>query len=102
MLYGLAEFVDRQGSRQPTRERTGTVRHHWRIENTLHWSLDVTFREDDNRIRDRNMAENIAWLRRLALSLIKQHPGKQSLVMKRRMAGWSSEFLLQLLTGKTT
>jgi len=76
------------------------VRNHWAIENTLHWSLDMTFREDESRIRDRNLAENIAWLRRLALSIIKKHPGKQSLAMKRRMAGWSSEFLMQLLTGQ--
>lgn len=78
------------------------VRHHWRIENTLHWSLDVTFREDASRIRGRNVGENLAWLRRIALSLLKQHPGKQSLMMKRRMAGWSRDFLLQVLTGKTT
>ena len=78
------------------------VRNHWAIENTLHWSLDVTFREDESRIRERNVAENIAWLRRLALSLIKKHPGKQSMAMKRRMAGWSSRFLMQILTGKAT
>ena len=78
------------------------VRNHWRIENTLHWSLDMTFREDESRIRGRQVAENIAWLRRIALTLLKQHPGKQSLVMKRRMAGWSRQFLMQVLTGKTT
>jgi len=77
------------------------VRGHWGIENTLHWSLDMTFREDDSRVRARRLAENLAWLRRLALTLIKQHPGKQSLVMKRRMAGWSIDFLMQVLTGKT-
>jgi predicted transposase YbfD/YdcC len=76
------------------------VRNHWQIENTLHWSLDMTFREDESRIRDRHVAENLAWLRKIALSLYKQYPGKQSLVMKRRMAGWSQDFLMQLLTGK--
>jgi predicted transposase YbfD/YdcC len=78
------------------------VRNHWRIENTLHWSLDMTFREDESRIRGRRVAENIAWLRRITLSLLKQHPGKQSLVMKRRMAGWSRAFLMEVLTGKAT
>ncbi|MBI1899721.1 MAG: ISAs1 family transposase [Planctomycetia bacterium] len=78
------------------------VRNHWGIENTLHWSLDMTFREDENRTRGRRVAENLAWLRRLTLSLLKQHPGKQSLVMKRRMAGWSREFLMQVLTGNTS
>jgi predicted transposase YbfD/YdcC len=75
-------------------------RTYWQTENTLHWSLDMTFREDESRIRDRHVAENLAWLRKIALSLYKQHPGKQSLVMKRRMAGWSQDFLMQLLTGK--
>jgi predicted transposase YbfD/YdcC len=75
------------------------VRNHWGIENTLHWSLDVTYREDESRVRDRTVAENLSWLRRLTLSLIKQHPHKQSNIMKRRMAGWSVNFLMQVLTG---
>lgn len=78
------------------------VRNHWAIENTLHWSLDMTYREDESRVRDRQCAENLSWLRRLTLSLIKQHPGKQSNIMKRRMAGWSVDFLMQILTGKGT
>ncbi len=78
------------------------VRDHWGIENKLHWSLDMTYREDESRVRDRNCAENLSWLRRLTLSLIKQHPGKESYVMKRRMAGWSVDFLMQVLTGKPT
>lgn len=77
------------------------VRDHWGIENTLHWSLDMTFGEDASRVRARRLAENLAWLRRLALTLVKQHPGKQSLVMKRRLAGWSVDFLMQVLTGAT-
>ena len=75
------------------------VRSHWGIENTCHWSLDMTYREDESRIRDRHLRENFAWLNRLTLSLLKQHPGRQSLVMKRRSCGWSEEFLLELLTG---
>jgi predicted transposase YbfD/YdcC len=78
------------------------VRGHWGIENTLHWCLDMTYREDESRIRKRNHAQNISWLRRMTLSLIKQHPSKQSNIMKRRMAGWSLDFLMQLLTGKAT
>lgn len=78
------------------------VRSHWRIENTLHWSLDMTFREDESRLRGRRSADNLAWLRRFALTLLKQHPGKDSLVMKRRMAGWSSEFLFEVLAGATS
>ncbi|MCU0916203.1 MAG: ISAs1 family transposase [Planctomycetes bacterium] len=78
------------------------VRRHWGIENSLHWSLDMTCREDESRVRNRTFAENLSWLRRLTLGLIKQHPGKQSNIMKRRMAGWSPDFLTQLLTGKGT
>jgi predicted transposase YbfD/YdcC len=78
------------------------VRHHWSIENKLHWVLDMTFREDESRVRERCLADNLGWLRRLALTLLKQHPGKQSIVMKRRLAGWSASFLMQVLTGQTT
>jgi predicted transposase YbfD/YdcC len=78
------------------------VRNHWGIENSLHWSLDMTYREDESRVRNRTFAENLSWLRRMTLSLIKRHPGKQSNIMKRRMAGWSVDFLMQILTGKAT
>jgi predicted transposase YbfD/YdcC len=76
------------------------VRSHWGIENSLHWSLDMTYREDESRVRNRTFAENLAWLRRFTLSLVKQHPAKQSQIMKRRMAGWSPNFLMQILTRK--
>jgi predicted transposase YbfD/YdcC len=76
------------------------VRGHWGIENSLHWSLDMTYREDDSRVRNRTFAENLAWLRRFILSLVKQRPGKQSQIMKRRMAAWSVDFLLQILVGQ--
>jgi predicted transposase YbfD/YdcC len=78
------------------------VREHWSIENTCHWCLDVTYREDESRIRDENMRENFAWLRRFSLSLLKQHPDKGSIAMKRRSCAWSDEFLIQVLTGETT
>jgi predicted transposase YbfD/YdcC len=75
------------------------VRSHWSIENGCHWTLDVTFREDESRIRERQARENFAWLNRFSLSLLKQHPGKDSIAMKRRACGWSDEFLLQVLAG---
>jgi predicted transposase YbfD/YdcC len=77
------------------------VRSHWGIENSCHWSLDVTYREDDSRVRDKNLRENFAWLNRLTLSLLKQHPGRESLAMKRRSCGWSDDFLLKVLAGAT-
>lgn len=88
--------------RRNGKQFANAVRNHWAIENTLHWSLDMTYREDESRVRNRNFADNLSWLRRLTLSLIKQHPGKQSNIMKRRMAGWSVDFLMQILTGKGT
>lgn len=79
------------------------VRGHWGIENSCHWVLDMTFREDESRIRDRSLTENMAWLRRFALGLLKKHPDvKKSQVMKRRIAGWSEDFLTQVVFGVTT
>lgn len=75
------------------------VRSHWGIENTCHWSLDITYREDESRIRDKHLRENFAWLNRFTLSLLKQHPGRDSLVMKRRSCGWNDNYLLQVLAG---
>ena len=77
------------------------VRGHWSVENGCHWVLDMTFREDESRIRERHLRENFAWLNRFALSLLKQHPGRQSLAMKRRSCGWSDAFLMEVITGST-
>src|SRR6516225_4923595 len=75
------------------------VRSHWGVETTCQWSLDITSREDESRIRERHLGENMAWLYRFTLSLLKQHPGRQSLVMKRRCCGWDENFLLEVLAG---
>jgi predicted transposase YbfD/YdcC len=75
------------------------IRSHWSVENGCHWSLDMTFREDESRIREPHARENFAWLNRFTLSLLKQHPDKDSIAMKRRACGWSDEFLLQVLAG---
>jgi predicted transposase YbfD/YdcC len=77
------------------------VRSHWGIENSCHWSLDMTFREDESRLRAPQLRENFAWLNRFTLSLLKQHPGKDSIAMKRRGCGWSDDFLLQVFAGTT-
>jgi predicted transposase YbfD/YdcC len=78
------------------------VRGHWGIENSCHWSLDMTFREDESRIRNRNIRENFAWLHRFLLSLLKQHPSKNSIIGKRRGCAWNDDFLLEVLTGTTS
>jgi len=73
------------------------LRHHWGIENGLHWQLDVTFREDDSRIQARNGAENFALLRKLALTLLKRHPAKESIACKRLHAALDVEFLHEVI-----
>ena len=74
------------------------VRSHWGIENSLHWSLDVTFREDDSRARTRHAAQNVATLRRIALNLIKTDRSKNSSQRyKRIIAALDHTFLEQLL-----
>ena len=77
------------------------VRSHWGIENSCHWSLDMIYREDESRIREPHLRENFAWLNRFTLSLLKQHPGKDSIAMKRRACGWSDDFLTEVLVGVT-
>jgi predicted transposase YbfD/YdcC len=75
-----------------------STRGHWGIENSLHWVLDVTFNEDQSRARERRLADNLSWLRRFAISLLKQHPMKDSIKGKSQIAGWSDDFLMQVLT----
>jgi predicted transposase YbfD/YdcC len=75
------------------------VRSHWAIENDLHWSLDVTFHEDLNRVRMGNGAENFAVLRHIALNLLKQEKTlKLGLKGKRLKASWDENYLLKVLT----
>ena len=81
------------------KEFARAVRGHWGIENSCHWSLDVTYREDDSRIREKNVRENFAWLNRMTLSLLKQHSSRESIAMKRRSCGWSDGYLMQVITG---
>jgi predicted transposase YbfD/YdcC len=77
------------------------ARGHWGIENTCHWVLDVSYREDESRIREEALRENFAWINRFTLSLLKQHPDRASIAMKRRSCGWNEDFLLEVLTGAT-
>jgi predicted transposase YbfD/YdcC len=75
-----------------------SVRGHWEIENKLHWVLDVVFREDDSRIRSGYGAENLVLLRKIALNLLRQDDDKyKSIKGRRKMAGWSTDYLLKLL-----
>lgn len=76
------------------------VRKHWRIENQLHWTLDVTFREDQSRLRRGHGAENFAVLRHIALNLLRQEPSTKSLPRKRLACALNPDYLLKVLLGK--
>jgi predicted transposase YbfD/YdcC len=86
------------GSRQAKAKAYGqALRNHWGIENNLHWQLDVSFNEDKNRVSKRHGAENLALVRRLALSLLKQHPDKRSIACKRLLAALDPVFLTEII-----
>jgi predicted transposase YbfD/YdcC len=73
------------------------VRSHWGIE-SMHWVLDVTFREDESRTRDRTLANNLSWLRRFAVTLLKRHPIKDSIRGKMIRCLMNTQFLDEVLT----
>lgn len=73
------------------------VRGHWSIE-SMHWVLDVTFREDDSRTRERTLGNNLSWLRRFAVTLLKRHPVKDSLRGKMIRCMLNTEFLTEVLS----
>ena len=78
------------------------ARGHWSVENSLHWTLDVTFREDEARARKDHAAQNFATLRKIALNLIKTDKARKgSIRAKRRIAALDETYLLQLLLGTT-
>jgi len=77
------------------------VRGHWGIENSVHWVLDIAFREDESRVRKGNAPENLAVLRHIALNVIRQDKTiKMGTQNKRLRAGWDNNYLANLLFGK--
>jgi predicted transposase YbfD/YdcC len=74
------------------------ARDHWGVENSLHWCLDISFGEDDSRVRSGHAPANLAIIRRFALSLIKQDPQRKiGVKASRKRAGWGNDYLLHLL-----
>src|SRR4051794_29398278 len=84
----------------PPEALAAAIRSHWRVENGLHWVLDVGFREDASRVRERNAARNLALLRKIALNLARADTTlKASLKGKRKYAGWDDAFMAALIAG---
>ena len=81
------------------RRLLGAARSHWGIENSLHWVLDVSLREDESRVRVGNAPENLATMRHAALNLLRQdrQPGI-SIKAKRKLAAWDNTYLISLLS----
>ncbi|MBZ9674104.1 ISAs1 family transposase, partial [Mesorhizobium sp. ES1-3] len=81
-----------------TAERAAhAVRGHWRIENALHWTLDVVFKDDQSRLRKGHGAHNMAIVRHFALNLVRAINDRQSIKLRRKKAGWSPDYLASIL-----
>jgi predicted transposase YbfD/YdcC len=79
--------------------RLAEVRGHWGVENSLHWVLDVAFREDECRVRMGHAPENLSRMRRLALNLLRKDThSKVGIAIRRKKAGWNLDYLLGLLS----
>ena len=75
------------------------TRSHWGIENSVHWVLDMSFREDESRVRSGNAPENLATIRHAALNLLRQdRQSKISIKAKRKLAAWDNDYLLSILS----
>ncbi|MBE0639559.1 MAG: ISAs1 family transposase [Bacteroidales bacterium] len=73
------------------------IRSHWGVENSLHWTLDMTFREDEQRKRNGKSAQNFALINKIALNLLRRDKSKGSMKSKRLKAGWDNSFLLSII-----
>src|SRR4029453_8633005 len=79
-------------------ERIGPiVRSHWAIENSLHWVMDMVFRDDECRVRTHNAPANFTTLKHMSHNLIRRAPGRNSLRVRRKLAAWDDDFLASLI-----
>lgn len=74
------------------------IRDHWAVENSLHWVLDMVFRDDECRLRTDHAPANFTTIKHMALNLIRRAPGKDSLRLKRKVAAWDDEFLVSVIS----
>ncbi|WP_372401705.1 ISAs1 family transposase (plasmid) [Tistrella bauzanensis] len=73
------------------------IRSHWAIENSLHWVMDMVFRDDECRVRTQNAPANFTTLKHMAHNLLRQAPGKDSLRLRRKVAAWDDDFLASII-----
>ena len=73
------------------------IRSHWAIENSLHWVMDMIFRDDECRVRTDHAPANFATIKHMAHNLIRKTPGKASVRLKRKAAGWDDDFLAEMI-----
>jgi predicted transposase YbfD/YdcC len=74
------------------------IRSHWAIENSLHWVMDMVFRDDECRVRTNNAPANFTTIKHMAYNLLRKPSGKDSFRVRRKVAGWDDEFLASLVT----
>ena len=92
-------YIASLDARRSARQIAGYIRGHWSVENNLHWQLDVSFAEDQRRIRKGHGAENFSRLCRLALNLLKRDSSKKiGIAGKRKICGWDNDDLLKVVT----
>jgi predicted transposase YbfD/YdcC len=73
------------------------IRAHWAVENSLHWVMDMIFRDDECRVRTDHAPANFTTIKHMALNLIRRAPGKDSMRLKRKVAAWDDDFLASLI-----
>jgi len=73
------------------------IRAHWMVENALHWVMDMSFRDDECRIRTDHAPANFTTIKHMALNLIRRAPGKDSIRLRRKVAAWDDDFLASLI-----
>jgi predicted transposase YbfD/YdcC len=95
--HELSYYISSLDARRSARQFAGYIRGHWSIENKLHWQLDVSFAEDQRRIRKGHGAENFSRLCRIALNLLKREGSKKvGIAVKRQICGWDNDYLLKV------
>jgi len=82
----------------PADQLGAIVRSHWAIENSLHWVMDMVFRDDECRVRTQHAPANFTTIKHLALNLLRRAPGKDSLRLRRKVAAWDDAFLANVIS----